>query len=292
MANNQSESNPVTPGPVDALLPKEMARRAERVGVEKAEQDTLRLLALAVLAGVFIALGAVFAATVTAGAEGMLPAGVIGLLGGVAFSLTFVLVVVGGAELFTSNNLMVMAWAGGRLPLYYLLRAWGLVYVGNFFGAVAAGALLVAAGQHAESGGEVGAGLLRSAQRIAELGTVEAAVLGVLGNTLVCLGIWLTYSARTTTDRVVVLIPPITAFYAMGLEHAIAVMFYLPCAAIIEFTGGVPPGMEPLGLSAAGFVRVLLAVTAGNIVGGGVLVGLLYWFVYLHPYRRRKAEVT
>lgn len=289
MAQDSPENSPAMPGPVDALLPKEMARRAERVGVEKAEQDTLRLLALAGLAGAFIAFGAVFAASVTAGAEGVLPPGVIGLLGGVAFSLAFVLVVVGGAELFTSNNLMVMAWAGGRLPFYYLLRAWGLVYIGNFFGVVTTGALLVFAGQHAESGGDVGVALLGSAQRIVELNMLEAMLLGLLGNTLVCLAIWLTYSARTTTDRVLVLIPPVTAFYALGLEHAIAVMFYLPCAFLIglfadaSFWSSV--AMEPLTLSVAGFVRVLLAVTVGNIIGGGLLVGMIYWFVYLHPYR-------
>jgi len=276
--------------PIDALLPKEMARRAERIGVEKAEQDTLRLLALAGLAGAFIAFGAVFAAAVTAGAEGSLPYGVTQLLGGVAFSLAFVLVVVGGAELFTSNNLMVMAWAGGRLPLYYLARAWGLVYVGNFFGTVATGAMLVLAGQHTESGGAVGVSLLRSAERLAELDMLEAVALGVLGNTLVCLGIWLTYSARTTTDRMLALTPPITAFYALGLEHAIAVMFYLPCAAMIGLAGDDgfwrAVEMEPLAITLGGFVRVLLAVTFGNIIGGGVLVGLVYWFVYLHPSRR------
>ncbi len=204
MTHDPRENSPAMPGPVDALLPKEMARRAEHVGVEKAEQDTLRLLALAGLAGAFIAFGAVFAASVTAGAEDMLPPGVTGLLGGVAFSLAFVLAVVGGAELFTSNNLMVMAWAGGRLPFYYLMRAWGLVYIGNFFGVVSTGALLVFAGQHTESGGDVGVALLGSAQRIAELDMLEAMLLGLLGNTLVCLAIWLTYSARATTDRVLV----------------------------------------------------------------------------------------
>lgn len=284
------ENGPPAFSPIDALLPKEMARRAERIGVEKAEQDTLRLLVLAGLAGAFIAFGAVFAAAVSAGAENLLPYGVIQLLGGVAFSLAFVLVVVGGAELFTSNNLMVMAWAGGRLPLFYLARAWGLVYVGNFFGTVATGAMLVLAGQHAESGGAVGVSLLRSAQRLAELDMPEAVVLGVLGNTLVCLGVWLTYSARTTTDRILALTPPITAFYALGLEHAIAVMFYLPCAVMIDLAADASfwnaVGIEPFSITVGGFVRVLLAVTFGNIIGGGLLVGLVYWFVYLHPPRR------
>lgn len=292
-ANGFQDEPAYTPGPVDALLPKDMARRVEQIGFEKAEQDTPQLLALATLAGAFIAFGAVFAATVTAGAEGLLPDGVTKLIGGVAFSLAFVLIVIGGAELFTTNNLMVMAWAGGRLPLIWLLRAWGLVYVGNFVGAVATGVMLVLAGQHAEAGGAVGVQLLDAARRINGLNTLEAGLLGLLGNTLLCLGVWLTYSARTTADRIQALVLPITAFYALGMEHAIAVMFYLPCAAAIGLLADASfwatQGLQPLALGAGGFLRVLAAVTVGNIIGGGALVGLVYWFVYLNSHGRRPA---
>lgn len=276
-------------GPVDAVLPKDMAKRAERTGAEKAQQDALSLLALAALAGGFIAFGATFAAAVSAGPETGAVMGLTKLAGGLAFSLAYVLAIVGGAELFTTNVLMVMAWAHGRLSTAHLLRAWGIVFLGNFIGAAATGALLVLAGQHAEAGGAVGARLLESAARIQGLGLGEALLLGLLGNTLLCLGVWLTYSARTTTDRIFALISPVAAFYVLGLEHAIAVMFYLPCAAYIQllaepaFWSAIEvslPAVTPLGI-----LRVLLPVTLGNILGGGVLVALMYWFIYLRPER-------
>lgn len=277
-------------GPIDAILPKDMAKYAERAGAEKAAQDGFSLLALAALAGAYIAFGATFAAAATAGFDGALPIGIAKLAGGFAFSLAYVLAIIGGAELFTTNVLMVMAWAHRRLPTRKLLRAWGIVFVGNFVGAVLTGGLLILAGQHAHADGGVGAALLASAERINELDIGRAFLLGLLGNTLLCLGVWLTYSARTTTDRILALTPPVAAFYALGLEHAIAVMFYLPCAAIIggvagpDFWSGidaVPPDVTVLGM-----LRVLLPVTAGNILGGGVLVALMYWFIYLRPERR------
>ena len=282
-------SEPGGLGAVDAVLPKDMAKRAERTGAEKAQQDGLSLLALAALAGSFIAFGATFAAAVSAGPDTGAVMGLTKLAGGLAFSLAYVLAIVGGAELFTTNVLMVMAWAHGRLATLHLLRAWGIVFVGNFIGAAATGALLILAGQHAEAGGAVGARLLESAARIQGLGLGEALLLGLLGNTLLCLGVWLTYSARTTTDRILALISPVAAFYVLGLEHAIAVMFYLPCAAYIQLLAEPAfwsvvdvslPAVTPLGT-----LRVLLPVTLGNILGGGVLVALMYWFIYLRPER-------
>ncbi len=275
-------------GTLDAILPKDMAKRAERAGAEKAEQDGLSLLALAALAGAYIAFGATFAAAVTSGAEGPLT-GVAKLAGGLAFTLAYVLAIVGGAELFTTNVLTVMAWAHGRLPTLRLLRAWGIVFVGNFVGAVVTGGLLIAAGQHTGGAGAVGASLLDSASKLASLTPLQALLLGVLGNTLLCLGVWLTYSARSTTDRILALTPPVAAFYVLGLEHAVAVMFYLPCAAFIElfadaaFWTGI--GSEPLAVGVGDFLRVLIPVTAGNVLGGGLLVAMMYWFIYLRPKR-------
>lgn len=272
-------------GPLDAILPKDMAKHAERTGAEKAEQDGLSLLALAGLAGAYIAFGATFAAAVTAGSD----SGLAQLGGGVAFTLAYVLAIVGGAELFTTNVLTVMAWAHGRLPTLRLLRAWGIVFVGNFIGAVVTGGLLIAAGQHSRAGGAVGAKLLESARALAEVAPLDAFLLGALGNTLLCLGVWLTYSARSTTDRIMALTPPVAAFYVLGLEHAVAVMFYLPCAAFISAFADAAfwaaSGAEPLAISMWGLLQVLLPVTAGNILGGGVLVALMYWFIYLRPMR-------
>ncbi len=288
MASEDPERRP-PPAQIDAVLPKEMAKLAERAGAEKARQDPIRLLALGALAGAFVAFGAAFAAAVTAGAGEEVPVGLVTLAGGLAFTLAYVLAIVGGAELFTTNNLMVMAWAHGRLGTLRLLRAWAVVFLGNFIGAVAMSSLLILSGRHRELGGEVGAQLLAAAERIVELGTVDALLLGVLGNSLLCLGVWLTYSGRSTVDRIVALTPPVAAFYVLGLEHAIAVMVYLPSAALIgalaEPAFWEAIGREPVAVGLGDFARLLAAVTVGNILGGGVLVALVYWFVYLHPQR-------
>lgn len=282
---SEIDDKPDTLIQIDAVLPKEMARRAERTGREKAEQDALRLLALSVLAGAFVAFGATFAAGVTAGAGPGVPAGLTKLAGGMAFALAYVLAIVGGAELFTTNNLMVMAWAHRRLSTVHLLRAWGIVFCGNFIGAVSTAALLILAHQHAELNGGVGAALLGAAGRINELSLFDAFLLGLLGNTLLCLGVWLTYSARSTTDRILALTPPVAAFYVLGLEHAIAVMFYLPAAAMIDGIAGpdfwTAIDLGPVDITFFSFIQVLIPVTVGNVVGGGGLVALIYWFVYL-----------
>lgn len=279
----------VVPRQIDALLPKEMARRAERIGTEKAEQASLNLLVLGTLAGAFVVFGATFAAAVTAGADTASSPGLVKLVGGVTFSLAYVLAIVGGAELFTTNNLMVMAWAHGRLRTVRLLRAWSIVFAGNLVGTVSTAALMILAGQHAQMGGSVGAGLLSTAAYIDGLGLFDGFLLGILGNTLLCLGVWLTYSARTTTDRIMALMLPVAAFYVLGFEHAIAVMFYVPCAILIDVIAQpdfwILIDREPIGITLPSFFRVLVSVTAGNIVGGGVLVALVYWFAYLRQGR-------
>lgn len=270
----------------DAHLPREMAERAERAGVAKAELPVSKTLVLAVLAGAFISLGAVFATTVTTGGGG-LPYGVTKLLGGLVFCLGLILVVVAGAELFTGNNLIVMAWASGRITTAKLLRNWGLVYAGNFLGSIATAALVVMAGQYTFGGGAVGANALAIAEAKCRLGFVQAFTLGVLCNALVCLAIWLCFSARSATDKVVLILFPITAFVVAGFEHSVANMFFIPVALFIqEFAG--PEFWTAIGttpehyhaLSWGAFARNLLPVTLGNIVGGSLMVGAVYWFVY------------
>lgn len=278
-------------GDFDAVLPQEMARRAEALGYEKAGNDVCSLLALAAMAGGYVAFGATFAATVTVGLDAAVGPGLAVMIGGLAFSLAYVLAIVGGAELFTTNNMMVMAWAHGRLATRGLLRAWGVVFAGNLAGTVATAALLVLAGRHTGLDAGVGIALLAEGHRLQSLGMVELFFLGLLGNTLLCLGVWLTYSARSTTDRILALTPPVVAFYALGLEHAIAVMFYLPCAAMIslfagaDFWSAAGGSAQALSLSGVEVWTVLLPVTVGNIIGGGGLVALVYWFVYLRPGR-------
>ncbi len=268
------------PAGFDALPPPAMARKAEDVGVAKATMETASLFALAVLAGAFIALGALFATTVMTGG-GDLPYGVQRLLGGVAFSLGLILVVVAGAELFTGNNLVVMAWASRRVKTARLLANWGVVYAGNLVGALATAVLVYVGKQHTFGGGAVGEQAVAIAEAKVGLGFVQAVALGALCNALVCLAVWLTYSARTTTDRILAVVPPIAAFVAAGFEHSVANMYFIPFALLVERDAGFDA--DP-GLGWGAFVTDnLVPVTIGNVLGGAVMVGAVYWFVYLRP---------
>ncbi len=279
---------------LDAVLPPEMAARAEQAGAAKAALDTLSTLMLAILAGAFIALGAVFANTVTAGAAGSLPYGLARLLGGLVFCLGLILVVVGGAELFTGNNLIVMAWASRKVTTGRLLRNWVIVYVGNFIGAGGTALLVYLSGQYAFGAGAVGLNALNTAAAKVELGFAQAVVLGVLCNTLVCLAVWLTLSARSTTDRILATLFPITAFVAAGFEHSVANMYFVPIGLLIKsgagqaFWDGIGKTAGDYGaLSWGAFFRDnLLPVTLGNIIAGVVLVGAVYWLVYLRKNHR------
>lgn len=273
----------------DALLPKDMATKAEDVGVRKANMDAVTMFALAVLAGAFIALGAVVATVVSvSGAADPLPYGVTKLLGGLVFSLGLILVIVGGAELFTGNNLIVMAWASRRITTKSVLRNWAIVYLGNLVGSLAIAVLIFGSGQYMFANGEVGKTMLSIANAKCEIGFLQAMCLGILCNILVCLAVWLTLSARTTTDRILAIIAPITAFVAAGFEHSVANMYFIPTGLLTkhgatpEFWNAVgQTGADYPGLSVSGMFANLVPVTLGNIIGGAILVGTVYWFVYL-----------
>ncbi len=277
------------PSSLDALPPVEMARKAELVGAAKATMPLLELFLLAVLAGAFIALGAMFATTVaTGGSE--LPYGVVRLLAGLVFSLGLILVVLAGAELFTGNNLVVMGWASRKVSTAALLRNWGVVYAGNFVGALGTAALVYVSKQYTFGGGAVGQTALTIASGKTGLGFIQAFALGVLCNALVCLAVWLTYGAHTTTDKILAIVPPIAAFVAAGFEHSVANMYFVPEGLLIErdtaFVDSLESPPDLSGLTWGGFLEHnLLPVTLGNIVGGAVLVGIVYWLVYLRPGR-------
>jgi len=277
---------------IDALLPAEIALRAEAVGVEKIRMDIASLTALALLAGGFIALGAMFATTVLAGADGVLPFGVSRLLSGVVFCLGLILVVVGGAELFTGNTLMVMAWAAGKVPLREMLRAWLIVYVGNFIGAVGTAVLVFLSGQYLAGKGSVAAVALSLALNKVSLSFGHALFLGILCNVLVCLAVWLAYGARTTTDKILALLFPVSAFVVAGFEHSVANMYLIPLGLFIK--AWAPADMwAQIGQDAPAYAALtwpaffasLIPVTIGNIIGGGVLVGGVYCFIYLRTRR-------
>jgi formate/nitrite transporter len=275
---------------VDALLPPDVARRAEAVGVSKVAMPFGSLAVLAVLAGAFISLGAVFSTVVTAGG-GMAP-GVARLLGGLVFSLGLVLVVVAGAELFTGNTLVVMATASRRVRVRALLRNWSIVYVGNLAGALLTTLGLVWSGIYERGDGAIGVRALDIAAAKTSLGASQALLLGVFANTLVCLAVWLSLSARSVTDKILAVVFPITAFVAAGFEHSIANMYFIPAGLFVRAwapdsfwaTTGTSAG-DYASVTWPNFVANLIPVTMGNIVGGAVLVGLVYWFVYLRGAR-------
>ena len=282
-------------------MPAAMAARAEEAGVKKATADLVNVLVLSVLAGAFISFGAIFATTVMAGniaiaapdggitLSGVLPYGVVRLLSGLAFSLGLILVVIGGAELFTGNNLIVMAWASRKVKTSELLLNWIVVLTGNFIGAVATAALMFFTTQYTFGGGAVGLAALSTAHSKASLAFVPAVALGIMCNVLVCLAIWMCYSARTTVDRVLTIVPPVTAFVAAGFEHSIANIYFIPAGLFIK--AGAPDAFwTSIGKTAADFPALtwsnflignLLPVTIGNIIGGTIMVAAVYWFIYL-----------
>lgn len=273
---------------IDALLPREIALKAEAIGVQKTRLDFLSLVALAVLAGAFIGLGAMFATTVLAGADGVLPFGVSRLLSGVVFCLGLILVVVGGAELFTGNNLMVMAWAAGKVSPREMLRAWAIVYVGNFIGAVGTAGIVFLSGQYLSGKGSVAGVALTIATNKVSLSFEHGLFLGILCNVLVCLAVWLAYGARTTADKIMAIVFPVSAFVVAGFEHSVANIYFIPLGLFIKawapaamWTQIGATSVNYAALTWAGLVDNLIPVTLGNIIGGGGLVGLVYWFVYL-----------
>jgi formate transporter len=235
----------------DAYPPQEIARKVERLGVAKAHADTPTLLVLAVLAGAFISLGALlFTVVVTDSSLGFGPTR---LLGGVGFCLGLILVVIAGAELFTGNNLIAMAWASRLIGTREVLRNWLLTYVGNVIGCLGTVLLVVWTGIAGLGDGAVGETALRIARAKAELSLIEAFTRGVLCNALVCLAVWLAIGARSVTDKILAILFPITAFVAIGLEHSIANWFFLPFGLAVDAHGTV---------SVTGVIRIDLPACA------------------------------
>lgn len=275
----------------DSLLPPDMAKKAENIGVAKANLGPMRMFALAVLAGAFIAMGAIFATTVTAGASGVLTYGVTRLLAGIVFCLGLILVVVAGAELFTGNNLIVMAWASRKVSTGRLLRNWVIVYFGNFVGSIITAYAMFLSEQYLFGKGAVGQSALAIANTKTGLAFLPALFLGIFCNALVCMAVWLCMSARTTLDKIAAIIFPITAFVAAGFEHSIANMYFIPIGLFIK-SGASPEFWSMIGATPADFPNItwynflvtnLVPVTIGNIIGGALMVGLVYWFIYLRP---------
>lgn len=277
-----------TDNPFNLLLPAAMAKVAEEAGIYKATKHPFTTFFLAINAGVFISIAFVFYITATTG-SGAMPYGIAKLIGGICFSLGLMLVVVCGADLFTSTVLIVVAKASGRISWGQLARNWFNVYAGNLAGALFFVALMWFAGQHMVANGAWGLNVLETADHKMHHTFIEAVCLGTLANLLVCLAVWMSYSGRSLTDKLVVMILPVGMFVASGFEHSIANMFLIPYAITIR-DFATPEFWQAAGTTAAQFhaltvsnfiLHNLIPVTIGNIIGGGVLVGLTYWVIYL-----------
>ena len=273
---------------MDAFPPAQIAEKAENVGVTKANMDFWTLFVLAILAGAFIALGAVFSTTVTAGSEGNVYFGMGRLLGGLTFSLGLILVVLAGAELFTGNNLIVMACVSGRVTVRQLLRNWVIVYLGNFVGAIGTVYIMLLCRRYMFGKGIIWLNAMTISNAKCGKPFIDLFALGIMCNALVCLAVWLCMGGRSNTDKILSIIFPITAFVACGFEHSVANMYYIP-GAILAKQWMPPEAWQLAGKVAADFPNLtwfnfffvnLIPVTLGNIVGGSFMVGFVYWFAY------------
>ncbi len=266
---------------MDAFAPAEIAGLVRTRGVAKANADVVPAFVLGVLAGAFIGLGAVFSTVV--GTDSTLGYGVTRWLAGIAFSLGLILVVIAGAELFTGNNLMVMAVASRQVTVGRLIRTWAIVYVGNFVGALSIVAMVALAGWWTLDDKAVGSSALTIAATKTALPFGTIFFRGILANALVCLAVWLATGGRSLTDKILAIVPPIAAFVACGFEHSVANMYFIPMGLVLKGKEGLTSAVGTSSLTITGFLKNLVASTLGNIVGGAILVGIVYWFVYLRP---------
>lgn len=269
------------------LPPEGIALLAEDVGVRKAHYDTLTIVILAILGGAFISIGGLFATVAQAGATGVMAFGITKVVGGVVFATGLILVVVAGAQLFTSDALLVMAWASGRIDGSAVFRVWVLVWLGNLVGALGTAAIVFLSGQYTQGHGAVGEMALYYASAKASLPVDQAFFMGIMCNVLVCLGTWVGYAGRSVADKVLAIVFPISAFVAAGFEHCVANMYFVPLGLFIKW--GAPDSFwADLGHAAPAipvdhFLLNLGVVTFGNLVGGGLCIGLMYWVAYRRP---------
>jgi formate/nitrite transporter len=275
---------------INAFTPPEMAEKMENIGVTKANLDFWSMFALAILAGSFIAFGAEI--STIAITESNLGYGLNKLLGGLVFSLGLVLVVVAGAELFTGNNLIIMAWVSGKLTLGQVMRNWIIVYFGNLVGSLSMVILMYLSRQWAFVNYHVGVMAISIANTKVNLSFTEGVIRGILCNILVCLAVWLCASGRSVVDKIFAVIFPITAFVASGFEHSIANMYFIPMGILLKgepyvLAAGNWVSGDLVYLNLQGFAYNLMAVTTGNIFGGGFMVAVVYWFIY-----RRSKDVS
>ena len=275
----------------DSLQPREIAEKMEKVGVQKVNLNSFSAFILAITAGAFIALGGIYFTFATS--QIIVTRPFTQIIGGMVFSMGLILVVIAGAELFTGNHLAIMSLASRKITVSKLLRNWILVYVGNFLGSVATAAILYMSKAWTNNGYQFGIRAMMIASHKVSLGFVEAFFLGILCNSLVCLALWLAASGKKVSDKVLAIIFPISAFVAIGFEHSVANMYFLTFSLMIKDDPMLLSAMKTAGIAVdtsnidyIGVLNNLVPVTLGNIVGGCLFVGLVYWLAYLRNNRR------
>lgn len=273
LALEEQEINRIQP---DSLSPAAIEAKAESLAVTKSTMASGRLWVSAMLAGAFIAFGASYFLTFLG--DTTIPFAVGRIVGGLCFCLGLILVICCGSELFTGNSLMICGKLSHKISWRDLARNWVIVYFGNMAGALLIVALICGANTMALNGGGVGDAMVSVAQGKLSPGWFTLLCKGILCNTLVCLAVWIGYGARTIVDKVVGILLPISAFVAIGFEHSIANMFFLPMGMIAQSMGY--GATNPFPIDFLGMVYNLSAVTLGNIIGGAILVGFSYWFAY------------
>lgn len=263
---------------LQAYSPAEIKQAVEKVGVKKANFPFLASFMLAIVAGGGIGFGAVYYTIVAS--DPTLSFATARVLGGFVFSLGLALVLVGGAELFTGNNLIIMAWASGKVSTLTMLRNWLIVWFGNLVGALGLIVLIFFSHHLDMNDGLIGLSVLNTAAAKIRPDALTLFFKGVLCNVLVCAAVWLAYAGRSVTDKIIAVILPISAFIAAGFEHCVANMYFLPLAWLLVQTGHAPATFDSSVITFSGIVHNLVPVTLGNIVGGAGFVGATYWAIY------------
>jgi formate transporter len=263
---------------LQAYSPAEIKQAIEKVGVRKANLPPLASLMLAVVAGGGVGFGAIYFTVVAS--DPTLGFAATRVLGGLVFTLGLTLVMVGGAELFTGNNLIVMAWASGEVSTATMLRNWTIVWFGNLVGSLGLVVLIHLTGHFEMNDGRIAAATLNIAAMKIRPDMTTLFFRGVLCNVLVCAAVWLAYAGRSVTDKIVAVILPVSAFVAAGFEHCVANMYFLPAAWLLVWTGHAPDGFDVSPVTITGIIHNLVPVTLGNIVGGAGFVGAFYWAIY------------
>lgn len=263
---------------LDCYSPAQIQANVEKLGIKKATMPFLPSFMLAVVAGGSIGLGAMYFLIMLS--DPSLGFALQRMLGGIAFSLGLLLVMVAGAELFTGNNLIVMAWANRQISSGKVVRNWITVWCGNLVGSLGLVVLLYLSHVYTMNNDGFSTALLKVAIGKVSPDGFTIFVKGILCNVLVCLAVWLAYAGRTVVDKVAAIILPVSAFVAAGFEHCIANQFFLPLALLLKVTGHVPAGLDVSALTLMSVLHNLAFATLGNIVGGSVLVGSVYWLIY------------